>query len=106
MVILDLYTSMRSFLIFIEKLLCVTSHASVIKVSRDLKKLALKSKPWISNKIEYMMANRAVYLRKFNRTLTRTWNICIRSSETKWCLNCEKVRLSTIPNISVHTGPI
>ena len=48
---------------------CVTSHVPVIKMSR--KKLALKAKPWVSNRIEYMMAKRDGYLRKFNRTFNK-----------------------------------
>ena len=38
----------------------------LIKLSR--KKLSLRSKPWITPKIEYMMIKRDKYLRKFNRT--------------------------------------
>ena len=48
---------------------CVTTHVPIIKVSR--KKLALKAKPWISNRIEHMMAKRDRYLRKFNRTFNK-----------------------------------
>ena len=61
---------MRSFTIFIEKVTsCVTSHVPIIEVSP--RKLALKAKPWISNRIEHMMAKGDVYLRKFNRTFNK-----------------------------------
>ena len=35
------------------------------------KKLAIKAKPWISNRIEHMMAKRDMYLRKCNRTFNK-----------------------------------
>ena len=45
---------------------CVREHVPPIKLSR--KKLSLRSKPWITPKIEYMMAKRDKYLRTFNIT--------------------------------------
>ena len=78
----------------------VTSHVPIIKVSS--KKLATKAKPWVSNRIE----QRDVYLRKFNRIFNKDIEYLYKKFKTKWRLNCEKVRLSTIPNISVHTSAI
>ena len=51
--------------------MCYITCFSYQSESRDLKKSALKSKPWISNRIEYTMAKRDVYLRKFNRTFNK-----------------------------------
>ena len=47
----------------------VTTHVPIIKVSR--KKLTLKAKPWISNRIEHMMVKPDRYLRKFNHTFNK-----------------------------------
>ena len=58
---------------------CVTSHVSVIKVIH--KKLAPKSKLWISNRIEYMMARPDVYLRKFNHTFNKDMEYLYVSSD-------------------------
>ena len=44
----------------------VRDHVPLTKLSR--KKLSSRLKPWISIRVEYMMAKRDKYLRKFNRT--------------------------------------
>ena len=57
----------EEFSIFHEKVSqCVRNHVSLTKLS--CKKISLRSKPWISVKIEQMMAKTGNYLRKFNRT--------------------------------------
>ena len=45
---------------------CVRNHVPLTKLGH--KKISLRSKPWISMRIEQMMAKREKYLRKFNRT--------------------------------------
>ena len=56
----------EEFSIFHEKVSqCVRNHVPT-KLSR--KKISLRSKRWISVRIEQMMAKRDKYLRKFNRT--------------------------------------
>ena len=44
----------------------IKKHVPLIKLSR--KQLSLRAKPWITVRIESMMAKRDKYLRKFNRT--------------------------------------
>ena len=46
--------------------ICVKKHVPLVKLSR--KQLSLQAKPWITVRIELMMAKRDRYLRKFNRT--------------------------------------
>ena len=46
--------------------ICVKKHVPFVKLSR--KQLSLRAKPWITVRIESMMAKRDKYLRKFNRT--------------------------------------
>ena len=46
--------------------ICVKKHVPFVKLSR--KQLSLRAKPWITVRIESMMAKRDRYLRKFNRT--------------------------------------
>ena len=46
--------------------ICVKKHVPLVKLSR--KQLSLRAKPWITVRIESMMAKRDRYLRKFNRT--------------------------------------
>ena len=70
------------------------------------KKLALKAKPWISNRIEHMMAKHDRYLRKFNRTFNKDMEYLYKKFRNKVVSELRKVRLSTIPNISIHTSPI
>ena len=56
----------EEFSIFLRKFLCVKNHVPLIKLRH--KKISLRSKPWISVKIEQMMVKRDKYLRKFNGT--------------------------------------
>ena len=57
----------EEFSIFYEKASKrVRNHVPLTKLGR--KKISLCSKPWISMRIEQMMAKRGKYLRKFNRT--------------------------------------
>ena len=57
----------EEFSIFYEKVsTCVRNHVPLTKLGR--KKISLRSKPWISVRIEQMMAKRDKYVRKFNRT--------------------------------------
>ena len=44
--------------------ICVKKHVPLVKLSR--KQLSLRAKPWITVRIESMMAKRDRYLRKFN----------------------------------------
>ena len=46
--------------------ICVKKYVPLVKLSR--KQLSLRAKPWITVRIESMMAKRDRYLRKFNRT--------------------------------------
>ena len=47
------------------------------------KKLALKAKPWISNRIEHVMAKRDRYLRKFNRTFDKDMEYLYKKFKNK-----------------------
>ena len=58
---------MKSFSTFHEKVSkCVRNHVLLTKLS--CRKISLHSKPWISVRVEHMMAKRDKYLRKFNGT--------------------------------------
>ena len=85
---------MKSFLFFFyEKVSkCVRNHVPLTKLGR--KKISLRSKPWISLRIEQMMAKRDKYLRKFNKTKVWTWNTCIKSLEIKLYQKLGKIKMT------------
>ena len=96
----------EEFSIFHEKVSKrVRNHVPLIKLGH--KKISLRSKPWISVRIEQMMAKRDKYLRKFNRTksLDMEYLTCIKSLEIKLYQKLGKVKmtiiLNTLPNIKL-----
>ena len=51
-------------------------------------------------RIQNMMLKQDRYLENLTDLVVVTWNICIRSSETKWFLKLGKIKLSIIIVIS------
>ena len=62
----DVNVSVKFYSFYDKVSICVKRHVPLIKLSR--RQLSLRAKPWITVRIESMMAKRDKYLRKFNRT--------------------------------------